>query len=526
MSKTALLLLIIFSSIYSRAQYRAVNDKNNRANEPSIAISKKDPKVVVAASNLNWIYHSEDGGNSWNSYKLGSSLGFYGDPVLHAAANGDFYLVHLSATKGKKWGDWFDRIVFQKSSDGGKTFTDGTGIGYNLGRTQDKPWLSTDATGNLYLTWTEFDKYGSDSAHHYSKIMFSKSEDGGVAWSKPIIISDDFGGCVDDDNTLEGATSAVNSEGEIVVTWAGKEKIFLDRSKDGGKTFGEDIIILNQKGGWVLDIPHLHRSNGMPFLHIDRSNGASHNNLYLILTSKNEKRNEVVLYKSTNDGISWTQLNGFASKLSGHQFFPNLTVDPQSGSMIVGFYDAPSDYSYNYANYHKSISIDGGKTFTNTKLTKSPFPLPRKEVFFGDYSDVDYTDGNEAAVFVIYSPALKNVEEALHVIAYTGAKKANQAALLPNHIQREGYMSFLLPPNSKIKIKIKQSTNKASTNFMSLHFVNPSNQDWKEQKWNMKGIESATIKYKVKQKVDGRIFPKKTRRKTFYSSKVNRLKIS
>lgn len=511
--KAVLGFLFILCTLHVHGQYSRINDQDDLANEPSIAISKTDPNIIVAGTNINWIYYSHDAGQSWESYRLGSSLGFYGDPVLHAADNGDFYLVHLSKTPGKKWGDWFDRIVFQKSSDGGKSFTNGVGIGYNQDRTQDKPWLNTDNEGNLYLTWTEFDKYGSDSAHHFSKIMFSMSKDQGASWSKPIVISDEMGGCKDDDNTLEGATTAVNSKGEIFVSWAGKGNIYFDKSSDGGKSFGKDKIVALQEGGWVLDIPHFYRSNGMPFLQVDRSGGKNHDFLYLAFTSKENGINRVQLLKSTDGGNVWKPKSRFKSELDGQQFFPNLSVDPKTGLISLGFYDAPKSLNYYYANYHRATSRDGGMYFKVEKLNEIPFPIPGKSVFFGDYSDVDVTADRSVAIFTSYTPPTWANGAKLNVMVHgtDGGKRYKEDRVY--HIWREGELSLLLPPNSKVKMKFKRFQSNVDFKLASRKFANQS-KEWKEEKIALESFPITVVKYKVKEKRDGHFLPIKTKIKT------------
>ncbi|MFZ6012250.1 MAG: glycosyl hydrolase, partial [Bacteroidota bacterium] len=49
--------------------------------EPSIAINPRDPKNIVAASVLNNIYYTKDGGLTWQKHKMTSSFGVYGDPA-------------------------------------------------------------------------------------------------------------------------------------------------------------------------------------------------------------------------------------------------------------------------------------------------------------------------------------------------------------------------------------------------------------------------------------------------------------
>lgn len=474
MNKTLLALIILLNSVPAFSQSVKINDSDRKANEPTIAISRTDPNIIVAASNNDWIYYSHDKGLNWTSYHLESSLGFYGDPVLLAGPDGQFYLVHLSKTPGKKWGDWFDRIVFQKSVDGGKTFTDGVGIGYNQDRTQDKPWINIDKKGQLYLTWTEFDKYGSDSAHHKSKIMFSMSADEGNTWSNPLVISDKFGGCVDDDNTLEGATTAIGPNGTVYVVWAGAEELLFDKSMDGGKTFGKDRVIAQQKGGWVLDIPHLYRTNGMPFLQADSSG-----NLFLVFTTKINDENKVVLLRSRDGGESWNEY--YKCNEPGDQFFPNLAVDSESGTVLLGFYHSKSKWRGHFAQFrHIYISEQG--VLEQVSMVPRPFALPDANVFFGDYTDVDIHDGKGLSIFASYSAGDLERRGWMSINVYP-IDTGSEEYIWPEwtEIQRADSLYFLIPNRHSIKVKVRTKGKLFPYIYHNHNFdnLNADEQEWK-----------------------------------------------
>ena len=102
---------------------------------------------------------------------------------------------------------WFDRIVVQKIMDPHNWKEKSYSVGYNGNKMQDKPWLSSDNhsaeyNGNLYVTWTEFDKYGSDNQADRSRIRFSKYDPKSDSFSSAVTISDTTGDCLDSDNTL------------------------------------------------------------------------------------------------------------------------------------------------------------------------------------------------------------------------------------------------------------------------------------------------------------------------------------
>ncbi len=208
--------------------------------EPSIAISRKNPKNIVAGVVLNKAIYTVDGGLSWKTSTLQSPYGVYGDPAVISDVKGDFYYFHLADPSGEGRSNeaWLDRIVMQKSTDGGATWSEGESIGYNPPADQDKEWPAVHPRKQyIYTTWTQFDKYGLTDPNCHSNIMFSMSTNAGKKWSKAIQINQTPGDCVDDDNTAEGAVPAVDAAGRVFVVWSNQGTIFMDRSFDGGTTW-------------------------------------------------------------------------------------------------------------------------------------------------------------------------------------------------------------------------------------------------------------------------------------------------
>ena len=116
-------------------------------------------------------------------------------------------------------------------------------MGLNGSKAQDKAWIAVDPqTNNLYVTWTEFDYYGSNLSTDSSNIMFSRSLDAGASWSQAKRINKKAGYCIDSDNTVEGAVPAVGPNGEIYVAWAGPDGLVFDRSLDSGNTCCKMIL--------------------------------------------------------------------------------------------------------------------------------------------------------------------------------------------------------------------------------------------------------------------------------------------
>lgn len=380
--------LFVLLALGSQAQKTLIISKTaNKPNEISIAVDHRNDKKIVAGSNIDNLYISEDGAKTWTEISQKSSLGVHGDPVIHCDDSGVFYHVHLSKTPGKNWPEMFDRMVVQRSLDGGLTWTDGVGVGFNADRMQDKPWIHSDAKmgspylGLVYLTWTEFDRYGSNDPEHRSRIRFSATDNRGMSFREPVTVSDSTGDCLDGDGTLEGATACSAPNGTIYVVWAGQGKIWLDKSTDGGHTFGKDTVIGILNDGWSLDVPGIYRSNGMPFITCDPVTGIIHVVFADRLASGFIK---VVTLSSYNKGMTWKRVEHGIHK-KGDAFFPNLVTNPRTATTAIVYYQCVGRNKLRV----EMIPIRGDEILP-TRIISEKFKKPGKKVFFGDYIDIDY----------------------------------------------------------------------------------------------------------------------------------------
>lgn len=395
MKKNIFLFVILGHSVFAQLpNYRVSSLSASQPEEVSITIHPTNPMRLAAGSNLNYYYYSTDGGINWYTGTLTSQYGVWGDPVLRFDADGNLYYSHLSNPPSGV-GYWIDRIVVQKSTNGGQSWTTGVGVGYNPPvKNQDKEWLTVDMTQSeyrhhVYMCWTEFDDYGSTSPNDSTRILFSRSTDRGNTWSNPIRVSDTGGDCLDDDNTVEGAVPAVGPNGEIYTSWSGPLGIMFDRSLNGGLTFGQDIFVTHQIGGWALDVPGIYRCNGFPVTACDISDSPYRGRIYILWSDQRNgpDNTDVFLIKSTDGGNTWfgrVRVNN--DNTQRHQFFPAMTVDPITGFIYVVFYDR-RETTGNVTDVYMAVSRDGGVTFENFKISSSSF-IPLGTVFFGDYIDI------------------------------------------------------------------------------------------------------------------------------------------
>ena len=382
---TLLFLFVIVNATFAQFDIITTED-NGYPQEPTIMMDYTNPARMMAAINTDRSYYSLDTGRTWTQTINYSAFGIAGDPVLMCDTNGSFYYLHLSGSV-----NWLDRIVAQRIDSLPGDWAVDSYMGLNGSKDQDKEWGTVDrSTNNLYVTWTEFDQYGSSNSSDSTRIMFSKSTDLGLTWSEAMQINEVSGNCVDDDLTTEGAVPCVGPEGEIFVSWAGPAGLVFDRSLDMGETWlTEDIFIDSIVGGWSLDIPGIYRCNGMPITKCDTSGGAYHGTIYVNWTDQRngEDDTDVWLSKSTDHGDTWTEpIRVNNDPAGGHQFFTWMDIDQVTGKIYVVFYDRRNTTG-NYTDFYMAVSDDGGETFENIQLNTVSF-LPGENVFVGDYTNI------------------------------------------------------------------------------------------------------------------------------------------
>lgn len=367
--------------------------------EPSISINPTNPNEVVAGSVLNNFHYSSDRGTTWHTGTLTSPYGVWGDPVLIHDYTGRAYFAHLSNESGKGWADStiLDKMVVQWSDDGGKTWADGSYAVHAPPKDQDKEWLAVHPTADqVVMTWTQFDKYGSANPTDKTNILFSSSTDKGQTWTEPIAINEKAGDCLDGDQTTEGAVPSIDRHGTIYVAWAYDEKIYLDRSTDGGHTWLEnDIEVADQPDGWDFDdhISGIGRCNGMPVTSVALA-GEHTDRVYVCWSDLRNGSHDADIYITHSDdkGEHWSSpMRVNTDQTATQQFLPWMTTDPATGYIYIVYYDR-STYSDTRTDVVLAVSTDGGDTFETRTISESPF-IPTSSAFFGDYNHISAYDG-------------------------------------------------------------------------------------------------------------------------------------
>ncbi len=433
---------------------------HNYPEETSIVVNPKNTNEIAAAANINTYYFSKDGGHTWVEDTLGSTYGVWGDPCMIVDTAGSYYFIHLSNPPD---GNWIDRIVCQKKDSINGVWDNGSYIGLNGTKAQDKAWAAVDRAHNIiYMTWTQFDEYGVTTPTDSSIILFSRSIDGGHSWGVPVRINRKAGNCVDSDSTTEGAVPAVGPNGEVYVAWAGPDGIRFNKSLNAGNTWlANDILVNDQPTGWDYMIPGIQRANGLPITDCDISNGPYRGNIYV---NWSDQRNgdtdtDIWLSKSTDGGNTWSAAKRVNDDPPGkQQFFTWMTIDQATGYLYFVFYDR-RNYSNSRTDVYMAVSKDGGETFVNFKISDSPF-IPGASIFFGDYTNVSAYNGVIRPIWTRLSSGQLSVWTAIIDTTMMGIENLNlqdEFSLeqnFPNPFIDNTYISFKLHKPTIVTLKV------------------------------------------------------------------------
>ena len=422
---TRVILVCLIGATLVRAQ-QVVRISDPTAINPaevSIAINPKNPDNIIAGSLQirrpprpraeSHNYVTFDGGKTWKTVPTPNLANLVqGDDVVVFSSDGIAYHVHLSfdGIRQARPARAENGMIVNVSKDGGSTWSNGTAAVNHVNTVtpfEDKPGIVVDNApgsrfkGNVYLAWTRFDVYGSSNPEHRTQIYFTRSTDQGQTFSMPFRISDTGGDCVDSDNTVEGAVPAVGPNGEVYVVWAGPLGLVLDKSLDGGLTFGTDKVIGDMPGGWDFSVEGLTRANGMPVTGVDLSDGPNKGTLYVNWIDARNGDPDVFVMSSRDGGTTWSspvRVNDDPVKNGKTQFFTWMSIDPADGSINIIFYDR-RDGTGTQTGLTMARSVDGGRSFINHKIDLPPFSANNR-VFFGDYGSISAYQGRVVPAFM------------------------------------------------------------------------------------------------------------------------------
>jgi hypothetical protein len=411
----------------------AVTAGPHSAVETAIAIDPTDPDHIVGAALVimgdpadrritNFSYVTWNAGRTWTAVPIPNPEGrVQGDDGVVIDHEGRVYRTYLSFKHLRDPEGVFPRtgLFMAVSEDGGLTYPVSVPFIDHLNTIlpfEDKPYPGVDLSedspyrGTVYVAWTRFTRYGSPAPEDSSYIYIVRTRDGGRTFSRPLRLPAGGGDALDSDGTVEGAVPAVGPNGEVYLAWSGPRGIEFTRSTDGGVTWEPARTILDQPGGWDIEVAGLGRANGMPVTAVDISDGPHRGTVYVNwadLRNNGGKDGDADIFisRSPDGGTTWSEplrVNQDPVGNGRDQFFTWMSVDPTDGSVNIVYYDR-RDGDGRRVYVYLARSTDGGRTFREYRISAEPFePVPDR--FFGDYIGVSAYSGRVAALWTHAAP--------------------------------------------------------------------------------------------------------------------------
>jgi hypothetical protein len=374
-----------------------VSNDSHVQRETSIDVNPLNSQNLVAAatdeSNGNTAYFSRDGGNTWKTSGLlplkveGTKFWFTADPVVAFDTRGSVYVAYNAYDEAYPQPKGHAAIAVAKSIDGGESWTQVTAVEFNPNTDHPKIAIDKDPASpyrdTVYVTWKHF--FGIGPVGSSFDVLRSRSTDGGLSWSAPVDISDEPG------QTWFNA-AAVGPEGNVYASWigainpAGGATQFVDRSTDGGVTFGSDLAVTTintddvGQGAAFSSPAQPNNFNGLSLiaaqasLDTDRSSSRFRGRVYFVYADRPDPTlrpfdMDIYLQFSDDQARTWSPRIRVNDDGAGNsQFFPSLSVDPQNGTVVISWYDTRRDS----ANLQKTDVFLAVGTPTNHGVSFGP----------------------------------------------------------------------------------------------------------------------------------------------------------
>lgn len=248
---------------------------------------------------------------------------------------------------------------------------------------EDKEWLATDNSsssfsGNVYASWTHFTPT-SDS------ILFSRSTDHGVTWSKAITIS-----TAGQAGAVQGSQVAVGPAGEVYVAYevflaSGQGRHFIARSTNGGVSFGTPVALTPAFNN--LSFAASYRDNSFPALAVSPVAGKAF--VYDVYTDQPSGSSRTAFVRSTTSGgLTFTTPIRVNDSTTGQRLMPAVAAD-RNGNVHISWFDTRnSSGNTDLLDIFATYTKDNGSTFApNARVTASQINNGFSG-FIGDYSGI------------------------------------------------------------------------------------------------------------------------------------------
>ena len=465
-------------------------------NEISMAVVAGSGNLIAAYNDQPYpggpgigVSFSLDQGISWNPSQLTvpnnpfSGVPFLDafDPSVACDMAGNVFVAHISTDFNWATGP-VSGLFVHHSANGGLTWNPPVTVDANPGaigspdpnyRFNDRCQIRIDRNpsspffNNIYIAWLK--DRGWNMPMPNSDIYVSVSADGGATFSPATQI-----------NHITNALGnlpipEVAANGDLYVLWVdynvitgGNGVMLLDKSVDGGMTWGPDIIVntiplppLNLNGGTDA------QAKGAAILRADPSNP---NQLYITYAADPDglapDEGDIFFIKSTDGGNSWTpplRINDDVS--TNDQVLPWMEVK-SNGLIDIVWYDRRNDPADLLWDVFVTSSTDGGTTFApNTQVNpiSSQTPQTNSGPWFGEYLGLAVSD---TMAFIGYTSSAMDI---LGDVAFTSFVNPIITSSHQNLNESPfGLKLFPNPTENRVTIEFQEKVTKAEITITDL----------------------------------------------------------
>jgi hypothetical protein len=348
--------------------------------ESDIRINFWNPSKVIAASN-NILgngrlaqFYSSDGGTTWGQTQLPLINGavLEGDPAVDWTSDGTAWTTALGIVNSAT----SIQVQAFKSTDGGATWA----FDSVLSSTQTTPdkemlWADHGATSpfkdNLYVIWIKG-----------AGVYVNRRSAG--SWGSPLQI--DLGSPF---NGQPGGDVKTNGSGDVFAFWPGfapvnqsDARILVDKSTDGGQTFGPAITVGRtsvifhipipaQGSRWVLIYPSAaaYRTATKNLVYASWTDLTGAPGCTTLMNAPHDNttspcKTRVWFARSTDGGATWSTQVMINNQTSlNDQFGQHLAVDETTGVVSIIYCDTVADPGRHKADVWYQSSYDDGVTW-------------------------------------------------------------------------------------------------------------------------------------------------------------------
>jgi len=362
-----------------------ITHRTGAQSETTIAVDPMNKTHILAASNdlsgslSTKVYESLDKGHTW-AVTFDTSPNFCYDPWLDFNSAGDMFFAYECSDQ---------RIAYRKH--GTSNWVSTVLVGSSL--FPDRDQVNVDTTAGSPFKGSVYVGYDEANAGNAAHLMYSRDGFGGWAKSPKI----------NDTSATIGVNAATAPNGTVYATWLdyNGKKISVDKSTDGGATWGTDHTVTNMRlptqNFFIFIPPQPDRGIvPMPFTDTAPAGTAFAGRLYAAYEDKDPTTADTNIYVRHSDdgGTTWSaEVKVNDDSVHAYQFFPAISVSA-NGTVGVSFYDTRNDQPSNHkTDQFIAFSTNGGDAWSvNQKVTTAQ----SDESGAGDRNDYGDYEGNDA----------------------------------------------------------------------------------------------------------------------------------